>query len=319
MTIGPKRTLSRSAGEFLLALLEQPRPAIVGSVLKDLDQDIVAELRTNGSLRQAAVSRAIQIVGDDGVSTVNLTWEPHLERYAYFDAADGWVAPDPEELKVYRLDSGWWLAWLATELALVAAGKPTELVADHAWDLGDIRISRKRMAPLLFARRLYAEDVRAELIAAFDRRRGRSGGVLLTTTRHDIEVLAVPGSHCLMSVVESLTSDAASFHIDVALIQGLYLGRAADATGRPALHLSPDGETLTIHGEVLHLRGAIQQSIIRQLVNAFSGGKRLRTVDVLARAGSAADALAKAFKGSPNWQTLRRYLRQERGFCWFEP
>jgi hypothetical protein len=124
MTIGPKRTLSRSAGEFLLALLEQPRPAIVGSVLKDLDQDIVAELRTNGSLRQAAVSRAIQIVGDDGVSTVNLTWEPHLERYAYFDAADGWVAPDPEELKVYRLDSGWWLAWLATELALVAAGNP---------------------------------------------------------------------------------------------------------------------------------------------------------------------------------------------------
>lgn len=46
MTIGPKRTLSRSAGEFLLALLEQPRPAIVRSVLKDLGQDIVAELRT---------------------------------------------------------------------------------------------------------------------------------------------------------------------------------------------------------------------------------------------------------------------------------
>jgi hypothetical protein len=181
------QVLSRRTGEFLLVLLEQPQPAIAGAALEDLNPAIGTELRANGSLRPVLASRSIQIVDDNGISTLDLSWAPDVERYAYFDAADGWVAPDPEELKVYQLDSGWWLAWLADELALENAGKPTELVADHAWDLGDIRISRKRKAPLLFVRRLYADDVRSALIAALERRSGRSGGVLLTTTRHALD------------------------------------------------------------------------------------------------------------------------------------
>jgi hypothetical protein len=84
------------------------------------------------------------------------------------------------------------------------------------------------------------------------------------------------------------------------------------------LDLSPDGVTLTIHGDVLHIRGEVQQSIVKQLVDAFRLGKRLRAADVLSKAGSSADTLAKAFKGSPNWPTLRRHLRLEQGFCWFE-
>lgn len=310
--------LSRKTGEFLLALLEQPQPAIAGAALEDLDPDFGTELTANGSLRRVSTSRSIQIVDDNGISRLDLNWASDVERYAYFDAADGWVAPDSEELQVYRLDTSWWLAWLADQLALENAGKPTEIVPDHAWDLGDIRISRKRKAPLLFARRLYAEDVRAALTAALIRRAGRTGGLLLTTTRQAVEASAIPGSHCLMAVVESLTSNATNFRLDVALIQGLFLGRAADATETPALHLSPDGATLTIHGDVLHIRGPVQQSIIKQLVEAFRLGKRLRTADVLGKAKSSADSLAKAFKGSPNWPTLRRHLRQEQGFCWFE-
>jgi hypothetical protein len=76
--------LSRRTGEFVLALLEQPRLAIAGSVLEDLDQDIAAELRTNGSLQPASVSRSIQIVDDNGISTLDLSWVPDVERYAYF-------------------------------------------------------------------------------------------------------------------------------------------------------------------------------------------------------------------------------------------
>ena len=313
-----ERVLSRRTGEFLLVLLEQPRAIIAGAAIDDLDPDIGKDLRANGSLAPLSVARSIQVIDDDRVTTRDLSWAPGVERYAYFDAVDGWVAPDPEVLVVYRFDSGWWLAWLAGELALENAGKPAELVPDHAWDLGDIRISRKRKVPLLFARRLYAEDVRGNLIAALGRRAGRNGGVLLTTTRHALEGSAVPGSHCLMQVVESLTSDADSFHIDVALIQGLFLGRAADSVGRPALGLSLECATLTIHGDVLHIRGEVQQSIVKQLVDAFRLGKRLRTSDVLEKAQSSADSLAKAFRGSPNWPTLLRHLRQERGFCWFD-
>ena len=289
MTSLNERVLSRRTGEFLLVLLEQPRAIIAGAAMDDLDPDIGKELRANGSLRPLSVARSIQVIDDDGVTTRDLSWAPGVERYAYFDAVDGWVAPDPEVLMVYRFDSGWWLAWLADQLALENAGKPTELVPDHAWDLGDIRISRKRKAPLLFVRRLYAEDVRSALIAALDRRSGRSGGILLTTTRHALEASTLPGSHRLMAMVDNLTSDAISFRLNLALIQGLFLGRAAEAMGTPPLNLSLECATLTIHGDVLHIRGEVQQSIVKQLVDAFRLGKRLRTADVLEKAQSSAD------------------------------
>src|SRR5512134_2623970 len=129
-----ERVLSRRTGEFLLVLLEQPRAIIAGAAINDLYPDIGKELRANGSLRPLSMVRSVQVIDDNGVTTHDLSWAPSTERHAYFDPADGWVTPDPEDLKVYRLDSRWWLAWLAGKLALENAGKPTELVADYAWD-----------------------------------------------------------------------------------------------------------------------------------------------------------------------------------------
>ncbi|MDS4011699.1 MAG: hypothetical protein RKK15_09890 [Defluviicoccus sp.] len=315
----PQPALARNAGELLLALLEQRQPAIAGSVLADLDPDIRLQLRGSGCLQRTSVRQSIQVVDEAGAATVDLQWLDAHQRYGLFDAADGWVIPDPEEITLYRLDTAWWLAWLTAELDLVNAGRPIELVADHAWDLGDFRVSRKRVVPLLFARRLRAPDVRAQLATALARRAGRSGGVMLTSTRRVIETLKLPGAHCLMPVAESLTADAARFRLDAALIQGLYLGQPPDATPMPVLDLSPDGMTLTIHGDVLHFRGAVQRAIVKQLVEAHRSGKRLRTSAVLAKAGSSADSLVKAFSGSPHWPTLSRHLRQEQGCCWFEP
>lgn len=315
----PQPALARNAGELLLALLEQRRPAIAGSVLADLDHDIAIPLRSAGCLQRTSVRQSIQIVDEAGAAAVDLQWLTTPGRYGYFDAADGWVTPDPEEITLYRLDARWWLAWLTAELLLINSGRPIELVGDHAWDLGDFRVSRKRVVPLLFARRLHVPDVCAQLATALGRRSGRSGGVLLTSTRQAIDDARIVGAHTVMAVAEAVTADAAGFHLDDALIRGRYLGRPAEAAAVPMLDLSPDGMALTIHGQALHFRGAVQRSIVRQLVEAHRGGKRLRTSTVLGRAGSSADSLVKAFSGSPHWPTLRRYLRQERGYCWFEP
>ena len=315
----PQPALARNAGELLLALLEQRQPAIAGSVLADLDPNIRFQLRGSGCLQRTSVRQSIQVVGEAGAAAVDLTWLGDRECYGHFDPADGWVIPDPEEITLYRLDTAWWLAWLTAELDLINAGRPIELVADHAWDLGDFRVSRKRVVPLLFARRLRTPGVRAQLATALARRAGRSGGVMLTSSRRVIETLNLPGAHCLMPVAESLTADAARFRLDAALIQGLYLGQPPDATPVALLDLSPDGMTLTIHGDVLHFRGAVQRAIIKHLVDAHRSGKRLRTSVVLAKAGSSADSLVKAFSGSPHWRTLSLHRRQEQGCCWFEP
>lgn len=84
------RVLSRKTGEFLLALLEQPRPAIAGTALEGPHPDIGTELKANSSLPPVSASRSIQIADDNGISTLCLSWAPDVERYAYFDAADGW-------------------------------------------------------------------------------------------------------------------------------------------------------------------------------------------------------------------------------------
>lgn len=315
----PQPALARNAGELLLALLEQRRPAVTCSVFADLDPDIGLQLRSSGCLRRTSVRQSIQIVDAGGAAAVDLQWLNAHERYGYFDPADGWVTPDPEEITVYRLDASWWLAWLTAELDLINAGRPIELVADHAWDLGDFRVCRNRVVPLLFARRLRAPYVRTAVVTALGRRSGRSGGVLLTSTRQAIDDARILGAHAVMAVAEALTADAASFHIDGALIKGRYLGRPPDLAPIPMLDLSPDGMALTIHGQALHFRGAVQRSIVQQLVEAHRTNKRLRTSAVLGRAGSSADSLVKAFSGSPHWRTLSRYLRQEQGFCWFEP
>lgn len=98
---------------------------------------------------------------------------------------------------------------------------------------------------------------------------------------------------------------------------------AADATLPGAsrsrrIHLSPGDDQLTLDGELMIFTGAIQQTIIRQLVDALEQGRRLRTHDLLTDAGSNADTIAKAFKGSPHWHKLKRILRQKSGYCWFD-
>jgi hypothetical protein len=49
----------------------------------------------------------------------------------------------------------WWLGRLSASLALTNASHPTVIVPDHAWDIGDLWITRQRKIPVLFARRLH--------------------------------------------------------------------------------------------------------------------------------------------------------------------
>jgi hypothetical protein len=84
------------------------------------------------------------------------------------------------------------------------------------------------------------------------------------------------------------------------------------------VHLSEDDEILIIGLLTMILTGEIQQSIMRQLVDAYPSGKRLKTKAVLEKAGSNANSIAKAFNGSRYWTFLKQVIRQEKGYCWLE-
>jgi hypothetical protein len=85
-----------------------------------------------------------------------------------------------------------------------------------------------------------------------------------------------------------------------------------------AVRLSDDNAILILFGKKLIFRGSIQQSILRQLVDAHGGDRQLRTFQVLQKAGSEADSIAKAFRKNPHWPKLERIIRQERGFVWLD-
>jgi hypothetical protein len=84
------------------------------------------------------------------------------------------------------------------------------------------------------------------------------------------------------------------------------------------LHLSDDNATLTILGEQFIFRGHKQQQILRQLFDAYKSAVKLRTIEVLEKAHSKTDSLRKAFNNSPHWSVLKRIIRHDQGFCWFE-
>lgn len=83
-----------------------------------------------------------------------------------------------------------------------------------------------------------------------------------------------------------------------------------------SISLSADGEQLSIGKDASwRFKGEIQQEIIRQLVEASASGSWLKSINVLSKAGSNSDTIAKAFNSSPNWPTLRRYIERSNGMC----
>jgi hypothetical protein len=84
------------------------------------------------------------------------------------------------------------------------------------------------------------------------------------------------------------------------------------------IYLSDDNATLTISGKTFIIRGQKQQLILRQLVEAYKSGSKLRTETVLRKAGANADSIRKVFNKSPHWPALKGILRQQQGHCWFD-
>jgi hypothetical protein len=79
-----------------------------------------------------------------------------------------------------------------------------------------------------------------------------------------------------------------------------------------------DDAIFNLGGERLIFRGLVQQSILRQLVDAYYNDRELRTSEVLQKAGSEADSIAKAFRNNPHWPKLRQIIHQYQGFVWLD-
>jgi hypothetical protein len=305
--------ISRRDGTLLLRLLEQQQPVITHDLLMGLAG---GDLISSGALKSDGFLRSVITMEDDGPRAVDLEWLPDLKAYGYF-SLDGYILPDPKDLHSYTLDLGWWLKWLASELALVDAGVPFELVKGEAWDLGNCWVTRQSKVPILFARRLKHQSIAKKLMEALTNRAGRSGGLILTSSRHSPELAEWPHRFRVTPLVDLLSHDPKWFRLDREVIDGMFSPLSA-ARSTERVSLSADLRTLQINGQMWTFRGEIQKNIIHRLVEAFGKRERLRTSDVLRKAGSQTPDLAKAFKNNPSWPQLSRYIKSQHGFCWIE-
>lgn len=306
--------LSRAAGDTILRLLEQPECTIVERTLIDRCGQVATELTVCGAVVPAGTASFVLVADDRGERQVDVDWDAQRNAYCYFDAADGFVEVPASSLQVLRLDLQWWLQWLAEHLELGNAGRPFELVPGRAWDLGDLWMTKQSKVPVLFARRQRSRAAVQTLRTAMEARRGRVGGILLSSTA-TIDVSAPwPLRFQQHPIARILTTDASRFALERDAITIGY--GAKPALPSAGINLSPDNRVLSINGSAMTFRGPEHQSILRKLVDAHAEGIRLRTADVLA--GLSSNSFAKAFRKNPNWPQLRDVIRQDNGICWLD-
>jgi hypothetical protein len=310
--------LSRRGGELLLRVLEQSRPIIAAAALEELPSKVRSMLFNVGALQRHDAGRAAFVVDDDGPMFRDLAWQADQNAYGYFDASDGSVVLAAETQMRFQVALPWWLTWLAASLALSNSGKATELVPTSAWDIGDLWITRHRNIPILFVRRLHRDATLKALRAALQKRTGRSGGLILTSSRNPLQQDMTDPSFVVVPIADVMTNDSQVFAIDRTLLLSPYLATSREREPARPLHLSPDGRQLAIHGTVtLDFVSSIQIAIIRRLVNGHQDGKRWRARELLDDAGSGVATLARAF-GSKKWKQLKPYLTSRNGLWGFD-
>ena len=298
---------------LLLEVLELAEPQITGRSLRRNLGSGADDLVRSGILTPVAPEAPLP--DPRWHDSDDLAFESGWDAPLVGQAGEGAAA----DVGAYRISFARLLDMLSRALDLVAARGPTELLADHAWDLGDLSISRSRKAPILFARRLHIASTVEQLRAVLQHRAGRPGGMILTSTASPLSVAEWPAAHQVVPLVKILSPVGQTFGLDVRLLKNIYAGHGLDGSSIGPVYLAPDGRVLRIRDSEYLFKGEVQIGIVRQLVKGFAHDQRLRTKEVLENAGSQADTLAKAFRGYPDWKRLKTHIKQQRGLCWLEP
>ena len=207
---------------------------------------------------------------------------------------------------------------LASNLDLNNATQPTEILPNSAWDIGDLWITRQRKVPVLFARRLSRDAQFEALKAALAKRRGRGGGLILTSSRSPLRSSIEDPPYLIVPISDVLTNDYDDFAIDRALAMSPYVPAAKAGGVTAPIYLSPDGRTLVINGGItVDFKSDRHIAIIRRLVVGHREGRRFRASELLDEAKSGVTTLRRAF-GAKKWSLLEPYLKSKDGLWAFD-
>jgi hypothetical protein len=302
--------LSREAVELVLAVLEAEQPFLNGAAA-ELSPGPVALLKAAGLLVQHGHEQVSASLADDDDSPVSLIPTGETGGLAYFSRASGLTTIPNHRLQRHRIEMAPFLSAVATQLDLPKHFTPRALVEGYLWEVGAARLpQRSARVPVWFARRLWDPSVGQKVAAAVAARPHPSTTILLcSSTGRRVANVMLSGT-AVMALRDVLVDDAtlvASAEIMNARLRGV------PAPAQGPIVLSPDGTRLTIlGGDPIPFKSSDQIAAIRQLVDAYYAGTRLRARD-LSHHGS----LDRLF-GGEKWKRLKPYLASKAGLWGFE-
>lgn len=302
--------ISREAVELVLAVIEAEQPMLNGAAA-EFSPGPVALLKAAGLLVQHGHEQVSASLADDDDSPVSLIPTGEMGGLAYFSQASGLTTIPTHRLQRHRIDMAHFLSVIATQLDLPNNLKPRELVGGYLWELGAARLPQRSVrVPVWFARRLWDPAVGQQVGAALAARPHTSTIILLcSSTGRRVANIVLPGTAVIP--LRDVLMDDATLAVSAEIINARLRGVPVPSGG--PIVLSPDGTRLTIlGGEPIPFKSSDQIAAIRQLVDAYYAGTRLRARD-LSHHGS----LDRLF-GGEKWKRLKPYLASKAGLWGFE-
>jgi hypothetical protein len=311
--------LSHAAVDLLLTIIETPSMAISGAALDGYHAGAGAELVAAGALEADGFEPVAVSQADHDDAVVSLAWDGDARRHGYFSPTAGMVAVEDHALRRLRVRPSWLLDWLASELGLVGAVRPVELVPNHLWDLGDVwlgeRKSEQRRTAIYVGRRLGESGAMLRTRAVLQTRAGRPPGIILASSPVGVaEDFAGTAMAPMLPIIQCAKAGAPQFHLDVSII---YTAAHGLRSVRPRSPVQVDAEfrVVRVGDREFRFRGDKQRQVVGYLYGAWERGEGRVSVALMITDLDFPETtrLRDLFKGHSDWKDLVGY---ENGACW---
>lgn len=212
-------------------------------------------------------------------------------------ADSGNITIPPEILKNYQASVQWIIAASRKSLGVAASDKTRELVANHFWKIGSVRLGGKPR-PLFLCR-----DVGQSIKAVTDslKKPPEDLGIILLTSPHQNCPEALLG-HRVVALSICLSETEKNF-ISHEVLERVWNGQP---TANNQLSYSADFRTVTLNGETHHFPGDLQRAFVKHLIELHNKGQKSgKTSEIMTAIGADhTRRIDNLFSGHKSWDRL---------------
>ncbi len=298
------------AAGLLLRVIETPRGRITADALAD-HFGAGTSLQSSGLIEPDGFETTTTSLADHDDTPVTITWSADRAGFGYFSPTSGWVPMPADRLGIFRVSYEKLFKHVLQQFDLPTHAKPTTLLTDTLWEVGEVRLpGRTKRVPLWVARRLSDPRVWASFVEAVRLRPATGLRVVLSFTSADQLPAQFLSGNAIISV-QNVGSRSESLIVD----PGTLAARASSGavqTDAP-ITMAADGASLTVNGKRYVFKGSKHREIIRHLFEAWeTGAPECLTAEVLVAADSSGKTIARAFSGRSDW---REFIKVGQGRC----